>query len=426
MSVLLKNATYVDWQSLDFSQLDVFVREDAEDPIRLIPPGTSGELPPADTVIDCRSRIVTRAFAVGHHHVYSALARGMPAPAKKPANFPEILQYVWWSLDKCLDEESIYYSAMVTAMAAARAGSTFVIDHHASPNWIRGSLDMIAGAFRQVGLGHLLCYEVTDRDGSGRAREGLAETERYLTHNPGLVGLHASFTVGPETLERAVALMKQFATGLHVHVAEDVHDQDHCLRTYGMRVVERLQRAGALDSPATILVHALHLNDREREVVGQAPCWVAQNMESNLKNKVGYFNGQGLGRRIMLGTDGMHSDMLQSLRTAFFVGQGFEAIDPSVAYGRLRNVHRYLDLNGFEGTGRGDLVVLDYDHPTEIHKDNFLGHLLFGINSSHVRDVIASGRCIVRDRQLQTVDQEEVLRKAREAASRLWQRMQRI
>jgi len=178
MSLLLKNATFIHWDSLHFEQADILVSEGKDSEITLMKAGTADH--EDHKVIDCSGKLVTKSFAVGHHHVYSALARGMPAPPKTPNDFREILQYIWWTLDKSLDEETIRYSALTTAMAAAKAGSTFVIDHHASPNFIEGSLDIIADAFEKVGVGHLLCYEITDRDGPERAEKGLAETDRYL------------------------------------------------------------------------------------------------------------------------------------------------------------------------------------------------------------------------------------------------------
>ena len=119
---------------------------------------------------------MTKSFAVGHHHVYSALARGMGAPKKNPENFVEILEYIWWTLDKCLDEEMIEYSALTTAIACAKAGSTFVIDHHASPFAVKNSMEIIGKAFDKVGVSHLLCYEISDRDGLEIAEQGLEET----------------------------------------------------------------------------------------------------------------------------------------------------------------------------------------------------------------------------------------------------------
>jgi cytosine/adenosine deaminase-related metal-dependent hydrolase len=180
MSILLKNATYIDWETLVFTDGDILVEEGPGGSIAMMQNGDEQVSDTRTTIIDCTGKLVTRSFAIGHHHVYSALARGMPPPAKKPVNFREILQTIWWTLDKCLDAEMIRYSALVTAMAAAKAGSTFVIDHHASPGCIEGSLDIIAEAFDEVGVSHLLCYEVTDRDGRDKALMGLRETERYL------------------------------------------------------------------------------------------------------------------------------------------------------------------------------------------------------------------------------------------------------
>jgi len=318
----------------------------------------------------------------------------------------------------------IEYSALTTAIACAKAGSTFVIDHHASPNFIEGSLDIIAKAFDKVGVSHLLCYEITDRDGLGKAEQGLSETENYIKSNQGLVGLHASFTVGDQTMKKATDLMNKYKSGFHIHVAEDLYDQRHCKDNFNKRVVERLSDYGVLDSSKTILGHCIHIDENERNIIINSKSFVVQNMDSNLNNKVGYFNGRGLGENIMLGTDGMHSDMLQSAKTAFFAGQGSDTIDYPSAYKRFRNVHQYIETNKFTGDGENNLVILDYDTPTEINQNNFLGHFLFGINSNHVSDVISNGKMIVKDRKIITVNEEEILKTSRELANKLWKKMQ--
>ncbi len=424
MAILLQNANFVHWDTLVFQPADVLVEEGPGGRITLGSPGgiAAGE----HDVIDCRGKLVTRSFAVAHHHVYSALARGMPPPPSPPAGFLDILRSIWWRLDKSLDADSIRMSALVTAMAAAKSGATFVADHHASPHHIRGSLDIIAGSFEQVGIAHLLCYEVSDRDGSHSTALGLEETDSYLQGKQGLVGLHASFTVGNDTLKKAVELMQRHDSGIHMHLAEDTCDQEHCLDNYNSRVVQRLDGAGVLDSSKTIMVHGLHLDDDERKLLGNKPCWVAQNMESNLKNKVGRFNARGLGSRIMLGTDGMHSDMLRSCRAAFLAGQGVDQIDPVSAYARLRNIHRYLKQNGFAGDDDNNLVVLAYDSPTELNSDNLPAHMVFGMHAGNVRDVIAGGRLIVKNRVLQTIDEETVLKESAAQSRRLWNKMQAV
>lgn len=420
MSLLLKNATYIDWKTLEFKNTNILVEEGINGKIQL----TDDENSNASKVVNCKGKLVTKSFAVGHHHVYSALSRGMGAPKKNPENFYEILEYIWWTLDKSLDKDMIEASALYTAMACVKTGSTFVIDHHASPNCIEGSLDIISDAFNKVGVRHLLCYEITDRDGLGLAEKGLAETENYLKANQGLVGLHASFTVGNKTMKKAVDLMQKYKSGFHIHVAEDIYDQEHCKENYNKRVIERLNEYGVLNSSKTILGHCLHINENERNIIRNSNAFVVQNMESNLNNKVGYFNAKDLGNKIMFGTDGMHSDMLQSAKAAFFVGQGFDNIGFDTVYERFRKVHDYIEMNHFEGDGENNLVILDYDSPTVINQDNFLGHFIFGMNSNHVNDVISNGKLIVKDRKIQNVNESEILEFSREQSLRLWKKMQ--
>ena len=262
MGVLLKNATYIDWQTMEFKKSHLVAKKGIDKKLEFHK--TIPDKSHFDMVIDCSGKLVTKSFACGHHHVYSALARGMHAPKKNPENFYEILKYIWWTLDKCLDREMIEYSALATAIACAKNGVTFVIDHHASPFAIYDSLKIIAEAFEKVGVSHLLCYEISDRDGEEIAERGLNETDSYLQKHQGLVGLHASFTVKDSTLQKSVELMKLFNSGIHIHVAEDLFDQDHCFENYDKRVIERLSEAGVLDSSKTILGHCLHLRNFEK------------------------------------------------------------------------------------------------------------------------------------------------------------------
>lgn len=418
MSILLKNATFIDWKTLDFQITNLLVEKNEKNKLQF-----TDKIIDADEIIDCSGKIVTKSFALGHHHVYSALARGMPAPRKNPQNFYEILKYIWWNIDKALDKEMIEASALATAMACAKSGNTFVIDHHASPNYIEGSLELIAQAFNRVGVAHLLCYEITDRDGLERAEQGLFETENYLKNNQGLVGLHASFTVGDKSMQNAADLMQKYKSGFHIHVAEDIYDQKHCEENYGKRVIERLNDYDVLNSPKTILAHCLHLNEEERNILNKSKAFIVQNAESNLNNRVGFFNSKGLNNRIMLGTDGMHSDMLRSAQAAFFAGQAFDNIDFVSAYERFRKVHEYIQINKFKGDEENNLVILDYPSPTPLNKDNFLGHFLFGLREEHVLHVISDGKLIMKNRILQNVNEKEILKFTKEQAKRLWSKL---
>lgn len=422
MAILLKDATFVDWRSLAVRKTHIRVEEGPGGGL-----GFPDELPkagPDDRLIDCSGRVVTRSFGCGHHHIYSTLARGMPAPRKVPTNFVKVLEAIWWHLDKRLDLEMIESSALAAAIHCARNGVTFVIDHHASPFAIPGSLETIAGAFDRVGIGHLLCYEISDRDGPEPAAGGLAETDDYLgSRRQGHVGLHASFTVGDDLLKAAVDLAGKHGTGLHVHVAEDQADQDHCLAEHGCRVVERLARAGGLALERSILAHCIHLDENERRLIQDSGVWVAQNTESNLNNNVGITGYTGWAERVILGTDGLHSDMLRSAKAAFLSGQATEGLGFDGIYDRFRAVHRFTAEFGARGDGENNLVILEYDSPTELNSTNFLGHFLFGIEPRHVATVIAAGRVIVDQRRVTGVDEEEVLARSREMGRKLWARM---
>lgn len=416
--LVLKDAVFVDWRTLGTSRGHI-----------LVTPGPSGEArfvarpPRGAKVLDCAGRVVTKSFVVAHHHLYSSLAVGMPPPRRAPRDFPDMLRLVWWNLDRNLDARLVRACALAGAVQAAKCGATFIIDHHSSPRAARGSLKVIADALEEVGLGHLLCLELSDRDGPAARDEGLRETARHLARHPGLVGLHASFTVSDLLLRQAVELARAHDTGLHVHVAEAPEDEAQCVRRYGRRVLARFAAAGALESPKTILAHGLHLDAAERRLLAASPAWLAQNPESNRHNGVGELDPAGLEQKVLLGTDGMHGDMLASLRAAYHAGCAREGLAPLTAYRRLRRAHDYLTQNGFPGDGPNNLVVLDYRPPTPISSESWAAHAVYGLTSAHVESVVSQGRLIVEGRRMTTVDEDLLVAKARKEAVRLWRRL---
>ncbi|MBW2366337.1 MAG: amidohydrolase family protein [Deltaproteobacteria bacterium] len=425
MTLYLKNATYLDWQHLEITSTHIRVESGPEGGITFLEAIPAEDtLDAEDRVLNCSGKLVTRSFGCGHHHIYSTLARGMPAPRKIPINFVEILRYVWWHMDKRLDLEMIEAGALASAIYCAKNGVTFVIDHHASPFAIENSLTTIANAFDRVGIGHLLCYEISDRDGEGPREEGLAETDCFLASGgQGHVGLHASFTVGHELLQKAVDLSHKHGTGIHMHVAEDRSDQDDALEKYGVRVVERLETAGVLSLEKSILAHCIHLSEREVNLLGRSGVWVAQNIESNQNNNVGAADYTAFTDQVMLGTDGMHCDMLRSAQAAYLTGKATEGIGVDTIYRRFRNFHHYIQAFGVVGDGDNNLVVLDYDAPTPVSADNFPGHFIYGLDARHVETVIAQGRVILENRRITAVDEASVLAHAREMGKKLWEKL---
>ncbi len=417
--IVLKDATYINHETFEFTKTNIIVNSGIDGKIEF-----SDKIPENAEIIDCSGQFVTKSFVVGHHHAYSGLASGMPAPAKNPENFYEILKYVWWNLDKKLDKDTILASAYATALSAAKYGSTFIIDHHASPFAIENSLDVIAEAFDRVGVSHLLCYEISDRDGKEIAEKGLAETERYLQKNQALVGLHASFTVDDDTLAKAADLVKKYDSGIHIHVAEDKYDQEHCIEKYEKRVVERLNDFGLLNSSKTILAHAIHINNNERKILANSKAFVVQNPESNLNNQVGFFTATNLPEdRIFVGTDGMHSDMVRSTQAVYFAGKMYDAPDLQKSYQRLRNNHNYLKINGFKGDGENNLIVFDYKYFTDFNQQNFLGHFFYSLRPETIVHVVSNGELIVKNKQLVKINEDEIIDFLRGQTKRLWQKL---
>jgi cytosine/adenosine deaminase-related metal-dependent hydrolase len=200
-------------------------------------------------------------------------------------------------------------------------------------------------------------------------------------------------------------------------------DEDDSVKKYGQRVIERFKEAGVLEFNKTILGHCLHLDKKEKQIVENSPAWVVQNTESNLNNNVGFFNSIGLGNNIFTGTDGMHSDMIRSIQSAYFTGQHFDSITPVSAWNRLRDVHQYLQTNGFQGDSENNLVVLDYNPPTPVSSGNFLGHFFYGLQSKDILHVISGGKLIVKDKNVITVNENEVLDFSKEMAVKLWEKL---
>ena len=396
-----------------------------------------GRAPEGATRIDCTGCLVVPGNVNAHMHLYSALARGMPYRLDPPEDFVKILQRVWWRLDRALDPDSIRASALAGGMDALLTGTTTVVDHHASPEAIDGSLDVIAQALADIGLRSVLCYEVTDRDGPERVMAGVEENRRFLKAGwplaRGMVGAHASFTLSDETLGACAEVARDAGVGVHIHVAEDAADQRDAEARFGSRVVLRLARAGVLNGSA-LLAHCVHVDAEEIDAIHDAGATVAHNPRSNMNNSVGLAPVAALGDGVALGTDGIGADMFAESKTAYWRLRE-ESLEAPVSWplARLARGATFAGrafgqpaLGRIEPGSPADLAVLEYLDVTPLEDANVAGHWLFGIGSYQVRDVMVAGEMVVADRLLTKVDQDEVAATAREQAERLWRRMDEL
>lgn len=336
----------------------------------------------------------TPGLVCGHHHLYSALARGMPAPPSTPTNFQQILEQVWWRLDTALDLEMLEWSAKLGALEALEAGCTAIVDHHESPNAIEGSLDVIADACAEVGVRVVCAYGVTGRHGKDGAAAGLAENERFLAAGGrGMVGIHAAFTCDFSTIDAAVDLADRFGVGVHVHVAEGSADAGG-----GAELARR-------SKDNWLLVHGVHLPDGI-EIKGT----LAHNPRSNMNNSVGYAHPDRFGCDIVLGTDGIGADMLDEFRLAYVAGRALNVeTSPDTAWSWLENGWKLVP------EARQDAVTWSYEHMEP-------WRLAFTTNVQ-ARDVTVDGKKILVDGAATKVDAEEIRAKAAEQAERLFAKL---
>ncbi len=436
MKTLLKNATLLEWCPCRVEpNVDIVIEGEM---VLQVECGAKphGLLAEVDEVIDCSSLIVMPALVVGHTHLYSSLATGMPGPRTRPTNFVEILENIWWVLDRALDDESTYYSALVGAIRAALSGAGTIIDHHASPNAIQGSLSLVRKGLEDVGLRGVLCYEVTDRNGAEGARLGVEENCKFLESGRkpgwygGLFGAHASFTLSDTTLEQIAEAAQAFGVGVHIHCAEAESDNEDSLRRCGKRVVGRLLGHGIL-RPGTVLAHCTHLETSEIRLVYDQGCWIAHNPRSNMNNSVGYARVSDLAAgRLVLGTDGIDADMFTESKFAFLKARDARAELPFDAPLRwLGGAAQLATANlgvvlGYVRPGcQADLLLVDYPCATPLTTDNVAGHWFFGFNSSHVHSLMVGGNWVVKKKRLANENLYDELEKAQHVAERLWRRM---
>ena len=390
-----------------------------------------------DEVVDCGGAVVLPGMVNGHTHLYSVLAVGMPAPPRTPKNFLEILQLVWWRLDQALDKESIEMSARIRALEAVHCGTTTLIDHHASPNFIGESLDLVEQGLSSVGLRGVLCYETTDRHGRAGREAGLAENRRYLEkcrassggRFAGLVGAHAAFTLDDESLGELAKMADEFKVGVHIHVAEDACDEEMCRKEHGTALIQRLEKHG-LVKPASIFAHGTHLSAEAIERVNQVGLTLAHNPRSNMNNSVGYTPVAKFRSPVMLGTDGIGADMFNEARTAWFKACDARAgLAPQdvlrmlAASARRASAALGLTLGQLSVGAAGDVVVTDYVPFTALTDQNLAAHLIFAMGPQQVRHVAVEGQWVLRDRRVVGCDEVAVRRESVSVSEQLWKRM---
>lgn len=399
---------------------------------------------PQEERLNAHSQYVMPGNICAHTHFYGAYARGMALHGSAPDAFPEILKKLWWPLDLALTPKAVEYSAWMCLIDAIQHGTTTLFDHHASPNCIDGSLDIIAETVLKAGLRASLSYEVTDRNGRDGAKAGIRENLRFAnavrTNNAGgclsaMFGLHASLTLSDETLEECRNALPE-GLGFHVHVAEHPVDEYDSLEKSGLRVVDRLEKHGILGEK-TIVVHAVHVDAHEMEILADTRTWVTHQPRSNMNNAVGLPRVSDMlrmGIRVGLGNDGFSNTMWDEWKAAYLAHKllnGDPRWMPADMIARMAvDNNRALVEAIFDCAPVGiiapgaaaDLIFVDYHPFTPLTPGNLPWQIVFGFSESMITTTIVNGNILMQDRQLTSIDVEKLTSEARALAPDVWER----
>lgn len=388
-------------------------------------------------IIDCTDHLVIPSLVVGHTHIYSSLARGMIVPFN-PKNFQEILDQLWWKMDRNLDNNMNYHSAIVCATDHLKNGVTTIIDHHASGVDIKGSLNVLKEAVtKDAGLRAAFCFETSDRFD---IEECIDENISFIEENNsdtsrGLFGMHASLSLSEDTMKKIKKVIKNYP--IHIHVAESVMDQDDSLKQYNERVIERLDRHGLLNEDS-IITHALYVSDKELDILKKRKCVVALNVSSNMNNSVGlpdYKRFREKGIPVIIGNDAISSSVTTEYLTLLYTMHLKDETPLKFGLGDIYEIinNTYDYANRILGTKLGrievgyssDLLTIPYIAPTEMNNDNALGHLFFGMfNSFKPNNVFCQGNRLVNNYEVKT-ELKEKYRSAIRSANKLWENIQK-
>ncbi len=395
--------------------------------------------------VDAAGQYVMPGNICAHTHFYGAYARGLAIPGPAPRDFPEILEKLWWPLDKSLTLGDVQASAEVMLLDAVKNGTTTLFDHHASPNAIDGSLDVIADAVERTGVRAALCYEVTDRDGKEKASAGIRENVRFRerlqagddskSRLAATFGLHASLTLSDETLEQCREAVDA-PDGFHIHVAEHEADEYDSLRKSGLRVVDRLLKHRILGEK-TIVAHVVHIDLKEAHILADTGTWVTHQPRSNMNNAVGAAPIEGLlrsGIRVGIGTDGFSHTMWEEWKTAYFLHKvwhrdprrfsGLDAVQLGI-YNNAQLAGQFFPqaaLGRLVPGGFADIIFVDYHPHTPLTEGNLPWQIIFGFNESMVTTTIVAGEMLMKDRKLLNLDEEEITFNAKQRAPQVWDR----
>jgi len=399
---------------------------------------------PDEEIIDAKGKYIMPGMVCSHFHTYSSFARGMSLENYNPNGFKEILEGLWWKLDKSLISEDVYYSALVSAVECIKNGTTTIIDHHASPFSIKDSLSLLSKGFSSLGVRGSYCYEISNRDGYEIENAGIEENIRFIretkNNENSLIkanfGLHAAFTLSDETIKRIVEEESKLNTGFHMHLSEGLYDEEYSQKKYGKSVTKRLSDLGLIKDNS-FLVHGVFLSDEDLDIIKESNSYLIHNPQSNMNNGLELPRVEKILEKeinLGMGTDGFSTDMFREIDVCYvahkYANHNSSTMSPDTVKKLVFNNNSKImkKIWGIEGAvikkgAFGDVIIVDYNPPTPLDQNNLAGHLVFGISGTNVDTTIVNGKILMKDKKLIGIDEESIFKEARKLSKKLWERL---
>ena len=398
---------------------------------------------PRAEIVDATGRIVMPGLVCSHSHLYGMLLRGASLKITPPSDFTQILQRIWWPVDEAMNHDDAYASALVASVEFAKSGVTTFADTYSGPNSMPGVLDRIADAIEAVGIRGFVAFEATERHSRDEGFNGIKENVRFAkkvskirnSKAKSLFSIHASFTVSDELIREAKKLAEKFHSPITIHASEGMGDLHHNLENYGKRTIERLRDVGLL-GPNVVLAHCVHVNSEEIDLISKTNTRVAHNPMSNMLNAVGVAPiTRMLEKRINvgLGNDGYIFDMFENMRAAFLLQRvntrNPNAIDPykvlemaTIDGAKLYGMEN--EIGSIEVGKKADVIIVKPNIlPTPLTSSSVIGHIINTVDGDDVDHVFVEGKHMVRNKHLESFDEEKAQRISQNAATKLWERL---
>lgn len=388
-------------------------------------------------IIDCEGKVLIPGLINAHTHVPMTLLRGIADDLRLDV---WLLGYMMPVEREFVSPEFVRLGTQIACLELIRSGSTCFVDMYYFE-------DDVAEATAEIGLRAVCGQTVLKFPAPDAAsyEESLAASRQFIKkwkEHPLIVpsiAPHAAYTCTEEILQESAEIAAEFDVPLQIHVAETAQEVEDVRKDYGMPVVPYLKKQNLFDAKV-IAAHCVHIDDGEMNTLKHHHAGIAHNPSSNLKLASGFAKVDKmvkLGLNVGIGTDGPASnndlDMFEEIRLAALLAKSV-AGDPTAIPARTalamatslgaKSIHMDHLIGSIEKGKRADLILVDIDvlhNSPRFRRDpkELYAQLIYAAKSTDVTDVMVNGKWLLRNRELLTLDVNELLRAAEKYAEKI-------